>query len=101
MTDKKLQQALELQDDMLIITKSIETVDHLFEEWARLHQKSECDALFNYVDRKKEWEIITQMAQEFDAVRETVINNALHQLRIKQRELREILRTYETKFAKL
>lgn len=101
MTEKKLQEALILKDDITRTAKSVETIEHLFEEWNKLHQKSECDALFKYVDRKKEWEIISTMAQEFDVVRETIINSTLHQLRIRQRELREELTRYERKLAKL
>ena len=101
MTEKKLQKALSLKDDIIRVSKSIETIDHLFEEWNRLHQTVEFTAVFEFVDHKKEWEIISQMASEFDVVREAVINETLHQLRVKQRELHESLTLYEQKYKKL
>lgn len=101
MTEEKLLKAQILKDDILQVTKSIETIDHLFTEWEKLHAKSEHDWDFAFVDRKKEWEQISLMAEQFDAVRGEVVRQTLCALRRKQHDLRVHLNDLNKQFAKL
>jgi hypothetical protein len=101
MTDDKFLKAQTLKDDILQVTKGIETIDHLFAEWEKLHAKSEDKWDFAFVDRKKEWEQIALMAEQFDSIRETVVRETVRALRGKQHELRVRLNELNKQFTKL
>lgn len=101
MTDDKLLKALTLKDDINRAASSLDTIQDLFAEWDKLHAKSEHEWETFFVDRKKEWEQISLMAEQFDSVRETVIRETLYALRRKQHELRQALNDYQKQFSKL
>ena len=100
MTDDKLSKALSLKDDILRTTKGIEEIEHLFVQWNDLHDSSDAYN-FHYVDRKKEWGIITTMAEQFDSVREEIMRNTIYALRREQCRLQRNLDEYNKKFQKL
>ncbi len=100
MTENKLQKALELKDDITRWSKYDEECEHLLSQWEKLHEKSE-EWDFRYVDKKKEWELLTQMVEQSDEVRETAIRNILHSFRVKHRQIRERLAELNRKFSKL
>jgi hypothetical protein len=100
MTDDKLSKALSLKDDILRTTKGIEEIEHLFEQWNDLHASDDAYN-YHYVDRKKEWAIITTMAGQFDSVREEIMRNTIYALRREQCRLQRNLDEYNKKFQKL
>ena len=101
MTDKKFEEAVNLKNDILVVTKRLETIDNLFAEWNKMHQKSEYDFDFHYVDRKKEWELIGKMAEEFDEVRKEITYSVPRTLRSVETMLRNRLADYNKRFSKL
>lgn len=100
MTEKKLAEALELQDQLKRAIKSHDDMQELFRKWDDLHKKTE-KWDYKFVDKNKEWEVISQIASEWDSIRDVVVTEVIHQARIKQRELRERIKELQKKFEKL
>ena len=101
MTETKLEQALELRDSIITLTKKLKDLEALFDEWARLHRSESNGYDYAFVDKKKEWDIITRMAEYSDSIWDAVLLETLHQGRIAQRQLSESIEQLNKKLSKL